>query len=59
MEISRFDAGQEALRLEDVDLRSLVEAVVRTRGWTDRVPWRPARSCSPPTAGGSSGSSPT
>jgi two-component system sensor histidine kinase MtrB len=37
MEISRFDAGREALRVEDVDLRSLVEAVVRTRGWTDRV----------------------
>ena len=37
MEISRFDAGREALRVEDVDLRSLVEGVVRTRSWTDRV----------------------
>jgi signal transduction histidine kinase len=37
MEISRLDAGQGAVRLEPVDLASLVEATIRARGWTDRV----------------------
>jgi two-component system sensor histidine kinase MtrB len=37
MVVARFAAGVEALRLEDVELRALVEAVVRARGWTDRV----------------------
>lgn len=37
MEISRLDAGQGAVRLEPVDLASLVEATIRARGWSDRV----------------------
>jgi signal transduction histidine kinase len=37
MEISRLDAGQGAVRLEPVDLASLVDATIRARGWTDRV----------------------
>jgi two-component system, OmpR family, sensor histidine kinase MtrB len=38
MEISRFDAGREAARWEPVDLKRLVEAILRARGWEDRVP---------------------
>jgi signal transduction histidine kinase len=37
MEISRFDAGQESLRAETVDLGSLAAAAVRARGWEERV----------------------
>jgi two-component system, OmpR family, sensor histidine kinase MtrB len=37
MEISRLDAGEARVREERVDLHSLVEAAVRSRGWTDRV----------------------
>ncbi len=37
MEISRFDAGREAVRVEPVDVGSLVEAAVRARGWESRV----------------------
>ena len=37
MEISRFDAGREAVALEPVDVGSLVAGVVRARGWTDQV----------------------
>jgi len=37
MEISRLDAGGSATRLEPVDVRSLVEAVIRARGWDGRV----------------------
>lgn len=37
MEISRLDAGTQRIRLERVDLASLVEAAVRVRGWTERL----------------------
>lgn len=37
MEISRLDAGREAVRLEPVDLPALVSAALRARGWEDRV----------------------
>jgi signal transduction histidine kinase len=37
MEISRLDAGTTRLREEDVDLASLVEAIVRSRRWDGRV----------------------
>jgi signal transduction histidine kinase len=37
MEISRFDAGQESVRAETVDLGSLTAAAVRARGWEGRV----------------------
>jgi two-component system sensor histidine kinase MtrB len=37
MEISRLDAGTTPLREEDVDLASLVEAIVRSRRWDGRV----------------------
>ncbi len=37
MEISRFDAGRQTVRAEPLDLGSLVEATVRSRGWKDRV----------------------
>jgi signal transduction histidine kinase len=37
MEISRLDAGEARVREERVDLSSLVEAAVRSRGWEDRV----------------------
>lgn len=37
MEISRFDAGQEVVAEEELDLVSLTEAVVRSRGWGPRV----------------------
>jgi signal transduction histidine kinase len=37
MEISRLDAGQARLREDDVDLTSLVGAIVRSRGWDGRV----------------------
>jgi two-component system sensor histidine kinase MtrB len=37
MEISRIDAGQEQVATEPVALGTLVEALVRARGWEDRV----------------------
>jgi signal transduction histidine kinase len=37
MEISRFDAGRETVLAEPVDVRALIEAVVRARGWDGRV----------------------
>jgi signal transduction histidine kinase len=37
LEISRLDAGTQPLRMERVDLGSLVEAAVRARGWQDRA----------------------
>ncbi|HEX9376688.1 MAG TPA: HAMP domain-containing sensor histidine kinase [Actinomycetota bacterium] len=37
MEISRFDAGRQTVRAEPLDLGSLVEATIRSRGWDDRV----------------------
>ncbi len=37
MEISRLDAGGDALRTGEVDVRALVEALVRQRGWTEVV----------------------
>jgi signal transduction histidine kinase len=33
MEISRFDAGREAVQVEPVDVGSLVESMIRSRGW--------------------------
>lgn len=42
MEISRLDAGRESVQPELVDLGSLVESVVRSRGWTVRVAIEPA-----------------
>jgi two-component system, OmpR family, sensor histidine kinase MtrB len=37
MEISRFDAGQESVHAETVELGSLTEAAVRARGWDGDV----------------------
>jgi signal transduction histidine kinase len=37
MEISRLDAGEARVREERVDVGSLVQAAVRSRGWDDRV----------------------
>lgn len=38
IEISRFDAGQAVLRLEDgVDMGALIRTTLASRGWTDRV----------------------
>jgi two-component system, OmpR family, sensor histidine kinase MtrB len=37
MEISRLDAGAVAASAEPVDLRALVDSVVRDRGWNGRV----------------------
>jgi two-component system sensor histidine kinase MtrB len=37
MEISRLDAGAEAVQPEAVDLAAAVAAVVRARGWDGRV----------------------
>ena len=37
MEISRLDAGEARVREERVDLHSIVQAAVRSRGWADRV----------------------
>jgi two-component system sensor histidine kinase MtrB len=37
MEISRFDAGRETVQAEPVDLKALVGAVLRARGWDGRV----------------------
>lgn len=37
MEISRLDAGTESVRSELTDVRSVVAAVLRMRGWADRA----------------------
>jgi two-component system sensor histidine kinase MtrB len=37
MEISRLDAGAEAVRVEAVDLRPLVASIVHSRGWDGDV----------------------
>jgi two-component system sensor histidine kinase MtrB len=37
MEISRFDAGQESVHAESVDLGALTAATVRARGWDESV----------------------
>jgi two-component system sensor histidine kinase MtrB len=37
IEVSRLDAGTEAVRVEPLDLRSLTDACIRSRGWADRV----------------------
>jgi signal transduction histidine kinase len=37
MEISRFDAGQESVHAETVELGALTSATVRARGWDGRV----------------------
>lgn len=37
MEISRFDAGTAAMRMEDINLPELIEATLATRGWTHKV----------------------
>ncbi|PSL01592.1 two-component system sensor histidine kinase MtrB [Haloactinopolyspora alba] len=37
LEISRFDAGASALRLEEIDIGRAVADTLRTRGWTERV----------------------
>ena len=37
MEISRLDAGAEAVRIEPVDLRPLIESIVHSRGWDGSV----------------------
>jgi signal transduction histidine kinase len=37
MEVSRLDAGTQAVRPEPLDLGSLVAAALRARGWEDRV----------------------
>ncbi len=37
MEISRFDAGTAAMRIEDINLPELVEATLAARGWTGKV----------------------
>ncbi|MBS2961760.1 HAMP domain-containing histidine kinase [Actinocrinis puniceicyclus] len=37
MEISRFDAGTAAMRIEDINLPELIEATLATRGWTAKV----------------------
>jgi two-component system sensor histidine kinase MtrB len=37
MEISRLDAGREAVEREAVPLRATVETLLRARDWTDRV----------------------
>lgn len=37
MEISRLDAGTESVRSELTDVRTLIAAVLRARGWADRA----------------------
>ena len=37
MEISRLDAGAESVHAETVDLAALTRAVLRSRGWEERV----------------------
>jgi signal transduction histidine kinase len=37
LEISRFDAGQERVELDAVDLAALTRSLVRTRGWEESL----------------------
>ena len=37
MEISRLDAGRESVQKQVIDVRSVVAAMLRIRGWEDRV----------------------
>jgi two-component system sensor histidine kinase MtrB len=37
MEISRLDAGAESVQAQNVDLAALTRAVLRARGWEERV----------------------
>jgi len=37
MEISRLDSGAESVQVESVDLAALTRAVLRARGWDERV----------------------
>ncbi|MDY7085989.1 MAG: HAMP domain-containing sensor histidine kinase [Actinomycetota bacterium] len=37
MEVSRFDAGTAALRVEELDVANAVRESLRARGWLDRV----------------------
>jgi signal transduction histidine kinase len=37
LEISRLDAGREELRVDRVDVKLLLEATLRSRGWGDRI----------------------
>ncbi len=37
MEISRLDGGQEAIRVQRVDLRAVADAIIAARGWRGRV----------------------
>ena len=37
MEISRLDAGSEAVRSQVVDVRSIVSGLLSARGWQDRI----------------------
>ncbi|GID31084.1 sensor histidine kinase [Paractinoplanes brasiliensis] len=37
MEVSRFDAGTAALRVEELDVTDAVRESLRARGWLDRV----------------------
>src|SRR3954452_1639720 len=37
MEISRLDAGAESVHMESVDLAALTGAILRSRGWEERV----------------------
>lgn len=37
IEVSRFDSGTAALRLDDVDVAEAVAASLRLRGWSDQV----------------------
>ena len=43
MEISRLDAGVEAVRVEQVDLAALIKGVIRSRGWEPTVEVRGER----------------
>src|SRR3989475_1762894 len=38
MEISRFDAGREAIHPEQVEVADVARAVIRSRGWDGKVP---------------------
>jgi two-component system sensor histidine kinase MtrB len=38
MEISRFDAGREAIHAEQVEVADVARAVIRSRGWDGKVP---------------------
>ncbi|HSJ50545.1 MAG TPA: HAMP domain-containing sensor histidine kinase [Actinomycetota bacterium] len=42
LEISRLDAGRESVESRPVDLGALIEATVRSRGWSEHVRVEPA-----------------